>query len=56
MRENLGGPQKKVNIGAQLQTYNNAIIVLKITPLHSVFVITNFVIPKRNKKTDKHTT
>ena len=30
---------------------NDTIIVLKITPLHSVSVITNFVIPKRDKKT-----
>jgi len=26
---------------------------LKITPLHSIFVITNFVITKRDKKTNK---
>jgi len=29
---------------------NNTIIVLKITLLHSVSVITNFVFPKRDKK------
>ena len=32
---------------------NGTIIVLKITLLHSVSVITNFVIPKRVKKTKK---
>jgi len=32
---------------------NDTIIVLKITLLHGVSVITNFVIPKRDKKTDK---
>ena len=32
---------------------NDTIIVLKITPLHSVSVITNFVIPKRDKQTKK---
>jgi len=32
---------------------NDTIIVLKITVLHSVSVITNFVIPKRDKQTDK---
>jgi len=32
---------------------NGTIIVLKITLLHSVSVITNFVIPKRDKKTNK---
>ena len=34
---------------------NDTIIVLKITLLHSVSVITNFVIPKRDKKTDRQT-
>ena len=29
------------------------IVVLKITLLHSVSVITNFVIPKRDKQTDR---
>jgi len=33
--------------------YNGTIIVLKITLLHSVSVITNFVIPKRDKKKQK---
>jgi len=32
---------------------NDTIIVLKITPLHSVSVITNFIIPKRDKKRTK---
>ena len=32
---------------------NDTIIVLKIILLHSVSVITNFVIPKRDKKTKK---
>jgi len=31
---------------------NDTIIVLKITLLHSVSVITNFVIPKRDRQTD----
>ena len=33
---------------------NDTIIVLKITPLHSFSVITNFVIPKRDRKTKKN--
>jgi len=33
----------------------NTIIVLKIILLHSFSVITNFVIPKRDKKTDRQT-
>ena len=48
-----------MNIGAQLQTIpvrSCTIIVLKITPLHSISVITNFVIPKRDKQTRKHHT
>jgi len=32
---------------------NDTIIVFKITPLHSVSIITNFVIPKRDKKKQK---
>jgi len=32
---------------------NDTIIVLKLILLHSVSVITNFVIPKRDKKTDR---
>jgi len=31
---------------------NGTIIVLKITPLHSVSFITNVLIPKRDKKTN----
>jgi len=34
---------------------NDIIIVLKIILLHSVSFITNFVIPKRDKKTDRQT-
>jgi len=33
----------------------DTVIVLKITLLHSVSVITNFVFPKRDKQTDKQT-
>jgi len=32
---------------------NGIIVVLKITLLHGVSVITNFVIPKRDKQTDR---
>jgi len=32
---------------------NDTIIIFKITPLHSISVITNFVIPKRDKQTKK---
>ena len=32
---------------------NDTIIVLKIKPLHSVSIITNFVIPKRDKNEQK---
>jgi len=34
-----------------LPACNDTVIVLKITLLHSVSVITNFVIPKRHKQT-----
>ena len=34
---------------------NSTTIVLKITLLHGVSIITNFVIPKRDKKTDRQT-
>ena len=34
---------------------NDTIIVFKISLLHSVSAITNFVIPKRDKKTKKRT-
>jgi len=36
-----------------LSLCNGTIIVLKIILLHSIFVITNFVIPKYDKQTDK---
>ena len=39
-----------------LTACNDAILVLKMTLLHSVSVITNFVIPKRDKQTKKHHT
>jgi len=35
---------------------NDTIIVLKITPLHSVSVIRKFVIPKRDKQTKTNKT
>ena len=38
-----------------LPACNNTVIVLKILLLHSVSVITNFVIPKRDKQTNKQT-
>jgi len=38
-----------------LPACNNIVIVLKILLLHSVSVITNFVIPKRDKQTNKQT-
>jgi len=34
---------------------NGTIIVLKISLVHSVSIVTNFVIPKRDKKTNKKT-
>jgi len=34
---------------------NGTIIVLKISLLHSVSIVTNFVIPKRDKKPKKRT-
>jgi len=39
-----------------LPLYNYTIIVLKITLLHSISVITNFVIPKCDRQTKKHHT
>jgi len=60
LRENFGGAHKKLNMQLQTTTTNlplcnNAIIVLKITLLRSVAVITNLVIPKRDKRTQiKH--
>ena len=49
-----------LNIGAQLETFlvplcNGTIIVLKITLLHGISVITNFVNPKRDIKKKHHT-
>ena len=42
LRENLGGPQKKLNIGTtNLPLCNDNIIVLKTTLLHSISVIKN---------------
>jgi len=38
-----------------LPLYNDTIIVMKITLLHSVSIITNFVTAKRNKKQTKKT-
>ena len=40
----------------KLPLCNGTIIVLKITLFHAVSVITNFVIPKRDKQTDKNIT
>jgi len=40
---------------ANLPACNDTIIVLKIIQFHSVSVITNCVIPKRNKQTNKQT-
>ena len=41
------------NTTINLPVCNDTIIVLKLILLHSVSVITNFVIPKRDKKTDR---
>jgi len=51
LRENFGGPQKKLNMctTTNIPVCNDTIIVLKITLLHSVSVITNFVIPNGDK-------
>ena len=49
-------PTEKLEYRYTTTNLNDTIIVLKITPLHSVSVITNFVIPKRDKKTDKKIT
>jgi len=54
LRENFGGPQKIVEYRCttmNLPLCNDTIIVLKITLLHYISVITNFVIPKRDKQT-----
>jgi len=50
------GSREKVKYSCtttNLPLCNDTIIVLKITLLNSVSVITNFVIPKRDKKTNK---
>jgi len=46
-----------LSIGAQPQTFLHAMThnVLIVILLHSVAVITNFVIPKREKQTTKNT-
>jgi len=52
----LWGSTEKVEYrctATNLPVCNDAIIVLKITLLHIVSVITNFVLPKRDKKTDR---
>jgi len=57
LRENCG-VHKKVEYRCtttNLPLCNDAINVLKITLLHSVSVIKNFVIPKRDKQTHKKT-
>ena len=51
--KNSSGRQENLNIGSNLPVCNDTIIVLKIKLLHIVSVITNFVIPKREKKTNK---
>jgi len=58
LRKNSEGRQKKLNIctTTNLLLCNETIIVLKITLLHSVSVITNFVVLKRNKQTDRQKT
>jgi len=56
LRENSGGSTEKVEYKCtttNLPLCNDTIIVLKITLLHSVSVITNFVIRKRGKQTGK---
>ena len=52
LRKYSGGRQKMLNIGAQYKPSlcTDTVIVLKITLLHSVSVITNFVIPQRDKQ------
>jgi len=55
LKENSGSPQKNLNFRrcttTTLPACNDAISVLKITLLRSASVITNFVIPKREKQT-----
>jgi len=55
----LWGSTEKVEYGCtttNLHVCNDTIIVLKITLLHSVFVITNFITPKRDIQTNKQIT
>ena len=52
------GVHKKVEYRfttTNLALCNDEIIVLKITLLHGVSVITNFVVPKRDKQSKKET-
>ena len=58
-RKNSGGRIGKLGhrcTTTNLPLCNDTIIVLKIILLHSVSVITNFVIPKRDKKRTKNIT
>jgi len=56
-KEKFKGATKKVGYRCtttNLPLCNDTIIVLKISLLHSVSVITNFVIPKRDKQKTSH--
>jgi len=58
IRKNSRGGTEKVGYRCtttNLPLCNDTIIVLKITLLHSVSVITNFVIPKRDRQKKHHT-
>ena len=58
-KEKFKGATEKVGYKCtttSLPLCNDTIIVLKITLFHSVSVITNFIIPKRDKQTKKHHT
>ena len=50
------GKSTGAQVEKKLPLWNGIIIVLKITLLHSVSFITNFVIPKRDRQTDKQKT
>jgi len=55
-KENFWGSTEKFEYRCtttNLPACNDTIIVLKIALLHSVSVITNFVIPNRGKQTEK---
>jgi len=57
-KKKLEGSTEKVEYrctSTNLPLCNETIIVLKVTLLHSVSIITNFVIPKRDQKTDIQT-